>query len=226
MLSPFVQFDLAWKEIFSRLGPALSSDFSWRGWTLCENGTSALYRVFKHIKSVQNEKKAVVLPAYTCPTVAVAANRAGFSIHLVDHDYPRFDFSDGLAEALQDPRTSAVVVTHLFGTVSDLNRVKRMTEGKGIFVIEDAAQVFREETEGGVTGEQGDFGIYSLSPSKPLSLVSGGILWTRDEIQGEFELVPPTPASGVRDLVLQMAYKLGTRSYLYPLASARPEMCK
>ena len=151
--------------------------------------------------------------------MGIAANRAGFSIHLVDHDYPGFDFSsDLLAEALEESSTAAVVATHLFGTKSDVNLVKGLAGQKGVLVIEDAAQVFREETDTGVSGEEGDFGIYSLSPSKPLTLVSGGILWTREESRRHFESDAPPCCAGFRDFVMQVAYKFGTHSYLYPLA--------
>ena len=88
--------------------------------------------------------------------MGIAANRAGVSVHLVDHDYPGFDFSsDLLAEALEESSTAAVVATHLFGTKSDVNLVKGLAGQKSVLVIEDAAQVFREETDTGVNGEEG-----------------------------------------------------------------------
>ena len=78
--------------------------------------------------------------------------------------------------------------------------------------------MFREQTDTGFTGEEGDFGVYSLGPSKPLTLVSGGILWTREEARRHFEPEAPPCCSGFRDFFMQVAYKLGTHSYLYPLA--------
>ena len=59
-LSPFVQFDLTWREILSGLNPALSPDTNSRmGWTLYQNGTSALYRVFRYIRTLDKRKTRV-----------------------------------------------------------------------------------------------------------------------------------------------------------------------
>lgn len=118
--------------------------------------------------------KAVGLPkgtgvgvmAYNCHTVMNAVEQAGYR--------PVFlDVTDGLKLDLEDLRAkkdelSAIVVSHLFGIVSDVKSIKeRFPE---LVVIEDCAHAYGQEDL------FGDFAVFSIGQGKLPSVGDGGIL--------------------------------------------------
>ncbi|HZW36455.1 MAG TPA: DegT/DnrJ/EryC1/StrS family aminotransferase, partial [Candidatus Deferrimicrobiaceae bacterium] len=106
---------------------------------LVSSGKGALVLILRALSSLRNRRK-VVIPAYTCYSVPSAIVKAGLDIALCDVDPDTLDFDYGRLEAIVDEKTLCVVPTHLFGIPSDIDRVRRTCEGKGIFIVEDAAQ--------------------------------------------------------------------------------------
>lgn len=104
---------------------------------------------------------------YNCHTVMNAVEQAGY--------IPVFlDVNDKLKLDLDDLRRkvngmSALVVTHLFGIVNDVKRIKEMFPG--LIIIEDCAHAY------GLTDLHGDFAVFSIGQGKLPSIGDGGILW-------------------------------------------------
>lgn len=104
---------------------------------------------------------------YNCHTVMNAVEQAGY--------LPVFlDINDKLKLDLDDLRRkvegmSALVVTHLFGIVNDVKRIKEMFPG--LIIIEDCAHAY------GMTDLHGDFAVFSIGQGKFPSIGDGGILW-------------------------------------------------
>jgi dTDP-4-amino-4,6-dideoxygalactose transaminase len=70
----------------------------------------------------------------------------------------------------------AVILVHPFGVPQPIAAVKQVAQAVGAFVIEDAAQSLGAQQDGLPVGVQGDVGLFSLGPGKPLSTGGGGIL--------------------------------------------------
>lgn len=118
--------------------------------------------------------KAAGLPAgskvgvmvYNCHTVMNAVEQAGCRPVFLDvTDRLRLDLEDLWAKK-ED--LSAVVVSHLFGIVSDVKTIKeRFPE---LIVIEDCAHAY------GLSDLYGDFAVFSIGQGKLPSIGDGGIL--------------------------------------------------
>ena len=159
---------------------------------LVSSGKAALTLIFKALHARYPEKGAVIIPAYTCYSVPSAVRRAGLDIKLCDIDADTLDFDYRLlGKMLSGPeadRILAVVPRHFFGVPADIDRLRRVTSGLEIAIVEDAAQVMGGEEKGKKFGTMGDAGVFSLGRGKPFSTVEGGIILTdRDGLAGRIQ---------------------------------------
>jgi dTDP-4-amino-4,6-dideoxygalactose transaminase len=143
------------------------------------SGTAALIIALTTLKQASS-RRSVIIPAYTCPLVALAVLHCGLTPVLCDLAPGSFDF---LAENLEhrcNAGVLAIIATHLGGRVCDLNRVMTVAQRHGAFVIEDAAQSLGAAWRGRKAGTIGDLGFFSLAAGKGLTLYEGGVLVARD----------------------------------------------
>jgi len=80
------------------------------------------------------------------------------------------------AAAKITPRTKAIVVVHLGGSVADMDAIMAL----GLPVIEDCAQAPGALYRGREVGSIGDAGVYSLTESKTITCGEGGVVVTDD----------------------------------------------
>lgn len=133
-------------------------------------------------------RRAVVVPAYTCPLVALAVAHCGLELRLCDLAPGSIDFDAAHLASLCDGDTLAVVPTHLGGRVADVGAAKAVAANVGAFVIEDAAQALGARHGGRSVGLGGDAGFFSLAVGKGLTTFEGGLLVARDTaLRREFE---------------------------------------
>jgi dTDP-4-amino-4,6-dideoxygalactose transaminase len=74
--------------------------------------------------------------------------------------------------------TKAIVVSHLHGGLVPMHEVMELTRGRGIAVIEDAAQCPGAMVQGRRAGTWGDAGVLSFGGSKLLTAGRGGAILT------------------------------------------------
>lgn len=153
------------------------------------SGRTALLIALKALSKLTDPaKNEVVIPAYTCPSVASAVARAGLKIKLVDINPETMDFDYGKLADLDFSNVLAVVGCNLFGIASDWNALRAIGREHNVFLIDDAAQAMGSKFKDGHSGCAGDIGFYSLGRGKNLSTYSGGVLVTSNEkIAGQIE---------------------------------------
>ena len=144
------------------------------------SGKAALYLILLALKSIRNRTK-VIIPAYTCYSVPSAVSKAGLKIVPCDIRAETLDFDYDALKILPDDDTLCIIPTHLFGIPSDVDNIKNICKGRGIYIIEDAAQAM-----GGTFGEKklgtlGDVAFFSLGRGKNITCGSGGIIVTYSE---------------------------------------------
>ena len=142
------------------------------------SGTAALIIALTTLKRT-SKRRSVILPAYTCPLVALAVLHCGLTPLLCDVTSGSFDFGPENLERLCDNNVLAIIATHLGGRVCDLARVTSIARRHGAFVIEDAAQSLGASWRGSKVGTVGDIGFFSLAAGKGLTLYEGGVLLAR-----------------------------------------------
>ena len=85
-----------------------------------------------------------------------------------------------LAEAAITPRTKAIVATHLYGNLCDLDRLEAICRNHGLHLIEDAAEAIGASHRGRHAGSVGTFGAFSFHGTKTITTGEGGALVTAD----------------------------------------------
>lgn len=126
----------------------------------------------------------VVTAANAGGYTSVAAHRAGLvpvyadvdpDTHLLDHD---------AVESVLDARddVTAVVITHLYGRMADVEDLVSRCRPRGVRVVEDCAQSIGAVRRGRGAGAIGDLGTFSFYPTKNLgALGDGGAVTTDDD---------------------------------------------
>jgi dTDP-4-amino-4,6-dideoxygalactose transaminase len=93
---------------------------------------------------------------------------------------------DSLKRELARNAVRAVVATHLYGRMADVEAIIAICKPLGIAVIEDCAQVHGATRNGKAAGSFGDAGCFSFYPTKNLgALGDGGLVTTSDAALAE-----------------------------------------
>lgn len=144
------------------------------------SGTAALLVALRTLSERSPDRRTVVVPAYTCPLVAIAVHSLGLELRLCDTRADHFDMDPQALAMACGPDTLAVIPTHLAGLVADVDSALAAARAVGAWVIEDAAQALGARDRGLSVGLRGDIGFFSLAAGKGLSIFEGGLLLTHD----------------------------------------------
>ncbi len=180
---PTAGLPLHWRDFLPASGPSLEAELA----TFLQmpsvqiecSGTAALIVALTTLKRIST-RRSVIIPAYTCPLVALAIRHCGLKPVLCDLRRNHFDLSPQALEEACDNDTLAIIPTHLGGRVADIVSVKKIALRIGALVIEDAAQSLGAAWQGQPVGALGDAGFYSLAVGKGLTLYEGGVLIAHD----------------------------------------------
>ena len=149
------------------------------------SGTASLLIALTTLRELQPQRRRVVVPAFTCPLVAIAVQQAGLELELCDLRHGHCDMDPAALRAACDERTLAIIPTHLAGRVADVDDALAVARQVGAYVIEDAAQALGARRDGVSVGLAGDIGFFSLAAGKGLSIYEGGLLLARDPLLRE-----------------------------------------
>ena len=210
-----------------RLIQELKAKFSAREVFLVSSGKAALTVILKAL-AASSGRRRVIVPAYTCFSVPSAIVRAGLEVVLCDVEPETLDFNFAELEDLINEEVLCVVPTHLFGRPADVDRVKRLCEGKGIVVVEDAAQAMGGQSGGRLLGTLGDVAFFSLGRGKNLTCGTGGIILARslsvaEKITTEYATLTEAPRGEVvRNWLEMVMMKFFIHPLLYWLPAGLP----
>jgi aminotransferase EvaB len=143
------------------------------------SGTDALEIALRAVGCKRDSKVITVANAggYT----SVAAASIGCEIIYCDVDPIKLLMDPETLAGLLSEEIAAVVVTHLYGNVAPVKRIRELCEPFGIKVIEDCAQAIGASEFGDRVGTIGHIGTYSFYPTKNLGAIGdGGALATND----------------------------------------------
>jgi perosamine synthetase len=141
------------------------------------SGSAALVIAFEYLKT-RSSAREVIVPAYTCPLVVLAAAKAGLTVRGCDTAPTRFDFDLAKLAPMLSERTLCVVPTHWGGALADTAGLRAVVSasGSGAYVVEDCAQAFGGTIGGDPVGRHADLAIFSFAVGKGLTLYEGGVV--------------------------------------------------
>jgi dTDP-4-amino-4,6-dideoxygalactose transaminase len=145
------------------------------------SGTDALILALKSLGIGAGSE--IVCAANAGGYASLAAKSIGAVLKYCDVDIETGLITSELLEQVITPQTSAVVVTHLFGNVLEIDKILSLCNKNRVPLIEDCAQASGARCADKHVGTFGDIGIFSFYPTKNLGAIGdGGILITNNEI--------------------------------------------
>jgi dTDP-4-amino-4,6-dideoxygalactose transaminase len=195
---------------------------------LFNSGRAALDIILRSIDNKENNKTDVIIPAYTCFSVAAAIAKSGLKIRLVDIDPSTLDYNYEKLRSQNFDNVLAIIGCNLFGVLSDWSELESIATREDIYLIDDAAQSLGTTFQGKASGSLGDAGFYSLGRGKNLSTISGGVLITDDERTasiihaGMRDKGDTGFINNIKTLLKIMTYSLFLRPRLYWLPDSMP----
>lgn len=162
------------------------------------SGTASLIVILQTLQRLSGRRK-VIVPAYTCPLVALAVAHCGLHLVVCDVAPDSFELATEQLPSLCDGDTLALIPTHLGGRIADLGPVLAVARATGAFVVEDAAQALGARNDGESVGLAGDAGFFSFAAGKGLSIFEGGAWVARDSAlraelaRTSLSLIPSAP---------------------------------
>ncbi len=153
----------------------------------CSNGTTALHLAMAALDVKPGE--VVIVPAITFVATANAARFQGAEVVFADVDpasglMTEATLNDAIGRV--NGRLAAVVPVHLMGHVVDLPAVRRLADGHGAAVVEDACHAlgttmaFGNIPERVGDGRHSALACFSFHPVKTIATGEGGMVTTND----------------------------------------------
>lgn len=100
----------------------------------------------------------------------------------IDSDYKTWNMDpDALEEAFHKYNPKAVIIVHLYGLATDIDRITDICKHHNATIIEDAAESLGTLYKGRPTGSFGDYGVFSFNGNKIITTSGGGMLVSDNE---------------------------------------------
>jgi dTDP-3-amino-3,4,6-trideoxy-alpha-D-glucose transaminase len=153
------------------------------------SGTDAIINTVRSLGLGTGDE--VVTCAHTFTGVVSALILAGVEPRLVDADPRTGLLPVAGALAALTPRTRAVLAVHLYGHPVELDALVALCEGRGLLLIEDAAQAHGARWRGRPVGGFGAAAVLSFHPSKNLGAFGdgGAVLTPSGELAARLRVV-------------------------------------
>jgi len=147
------------------------------------NGTDALEIALRTLDIGAGKRVALVANAGFYGSTAVHA--VGAEPVYVDVDAATLTMAPAALQMALAAGVDAVIVTHLYGQMADIEQIVAMAAAAGVPLIEDCAQSHGATHAGGRAGSFGDIACYSFYPTKNLGAIGDGGAITTNSVELE-----------------------------------------
>lgn len=147
------------------------------------SGRAALTLILRTLVRLRNDprRNEIIVPGYTCYSVAASAILAGLRLRIVDIDPETLSYNRSLLENTDFSQVLAVLSSNLYGLPNELDFLEQLARERGVYMVDDAAQAMHATLKGRYAGTFGDVGIYSFDKGKNITSLQGGAIVTRDD---------------------------------------------
>ncbi|WP_019959647.1 DegT/DnrJ/EryC1/StrS family aminotransferase [Woodsholea maritima] len=143
---------------------------------------TGLSLIFEELAQHYTQSPQVIFPATLCTSPPTVAQLAGVKPVFCDVD-PRTGLitPETLEAAFKTyPQAKALLLTHLYGHVGDLDALMSIAKRHHALVIEDAAQAHGASYKARPVGSFGDLSLLSFGHTKILDVGGGGVILSDD----------------------------------------------
>ena len=145
----------------------------------CANGTDALTIALKILNLPRRSE--VIIPAMTYCSTAFAVINAGLKPVLVDIEPFKSTISINDLKNKITNKTKVIMPVHLYGSVVDIDKIKKIIRKRKILIIDDCSQAHGATIGKKRVGSLSDISCFSLFPGKNLGAYGdAGIITTNN----------------------------------------------
>ena len=140
------------------------------------SGTAALEVAIKALNLKKNSE--VIIPSFSIIATALCVVKCGLKPILVDCSLSTWNMDPEKVIKKISKKTSAIIITHIYGLPVDLQKIINVAKKKNIKVIEDAAEVIGLKYKNRMCGSFGDVSTFSFYANKHITTGEGGMIVT------------------------------------------------
>lgn len=151
------------------------------------SGLDALWIAFRLLNIGKGDEVLVQGNTYIASVMGITMNGAT-PIFVEPDEHFGMDV-DKIEEKITD-RTKAILVTHLYGMASQMDKIMEICKKHNLRLVEDCAQSHGACFNGQVTGTFGDVGCFSFYPSKNLGAFgdAGAVVVNDEQLAKDFKI--------------------------------------
>jgi dTDP-4-amino-4,6-dideoxygalactose transaminase len=153
------------------------------------NGLDALRLILEGYKILGKlkENDEILVASNTYIATILAIKQAGLKPVLVEADLATYNFDLASLQKSISKKTKAIMPVHLYGQLSPMEEILKISKENNLLVIEDAAQAHGAKAKDGKrSGNIGDAAGFSFYPTKNLGAMGdGGAVTTNDDALAE-----------------------------------------
>jgi perosamine synthetase len=143
------------------------------------NGTVALAAIYLALGIGPGDE--VIVPSMTFISSATSVLHVGARPIFAEVTEDTFNLDPADVETRLTSRTRAILAVHYGGQPADLDELASIARGRGIVLIEDAAQAHGASYHERPVGGLGRAAMFSFTPTKNVTTGEGGLVTTNDE---------------------------------------------
>lgn len=131
-------------------------------------------------------KGEVILPAFTFAATAHALVWNGIKPVFCDSRKDTYNIDVDKIHSLITDKTSAIMPVYIFGVPPYIDMLEKIASKNNLKLLFDSAQGLGAKYKGKTSGGFGDVEVFSLSPTKVVSSIEGGLVTSdNDELAGK-----------------------------------------
>lgn len=144
-----------------------------------DNGTNAIKLGIQALGIKAGDEVIVQANTYIATVLGITANGAT-PVFVEPNDFYNINFNE--IENKITNNTRAIIVTHLYGQATNMEKITLLCKKHNLFLLEDCAQSHYAEFKGQKVGTFGHLGFFSFYPTKNIGAFGdGGAIVTNDE---------------------------------------------
>lgn len=147
------------------------------------SGTSGLMLLLRAMELPQGSE--VITPSFTFAATSHALLWNNLKPVFCDSEPESFTMDAKAAESLINKNTSAIYPVCIFGVPGDLNAYQQLADKNGLVLLYDSAQGLGSTYQGVPVGNFGSGEVFSLSPTKVVTALEGGLITTNNSSLAE-----------------------------------------
>lgn len=128
----------------------------------------------------------VITTPYTHVSTTHSIVRNGLTPVFVDVEPKTFTIDPEKIEAAITDKTVAIIATHVYGFMCDVERIQKIADAHNLVVVYDAAHSFGVKYKGKGAGNYGDMAMFSTHATKVFHTIEGGLITYKSKDEERF----------------------------------------